>query len=154
MTKINLALEKLVENKTGGNKRKFAKMYLRDNSPTNLDNWIGGTKSPTIEKLDPLFKEIENLNLNWFFRNEGEMYLSDSRDSQLESKLKEANQEIKKQSEVIDFYKDIIKNTMKAPKEKELNFQTSNKNRQLADRILMMYLCPENFNRGLFSTNN
>lgn len=144
MTKINSALEQLVEDKSGGNKSKFAKKYLHDDRPTNLDNWITSGKSPTVDKLEPLFEEIENLNLNWFFKNKGEMYLDNDRESKLELKLMEAKKEIQERDELIEFYKEIIKNSIR----KDSNFLMGDTERLLADDILMMLTYPADFNKG------
>lgn len=149
MTKINSTLDLLVEDKTGGNKSKFAKKYLKDR-PTNLENWISGTKSPTIEKIDPIFEEIENLNLNWFFRGTGEMYIDDNRESKLELELEAARKEIQQKDELIEFYKDIIKNSIK----KDANFQTGDPNGLLADDILMIALYSDTLNKSVLSMEN
>lgn len=143
MAKINSTLGKLVEATTGGNKSKFAKMYLHDR-PTNLENWIGGSKSPTVEKLEPMFQELENLNLNWFFRNKGEMYIDNNKDVKLQLELEEALKTIQQRDETIKFYEDIIRNSMK----KDANFQMGDMNRLLVDDILMMVTCPMDFNKG------
>ena len=112
MTKINLTLSYLVNLRTGGNKRRFAEECLNDR-PTNLENWISGEKSPTIAKLEPLFNAYPNLNLNWFFRNEGEVFNDNSNEKVFEKKIKEFEKQIAERDERIKFYEDIIKENLR-----------------------------------------
>ena len=108
MTKINLSLNYLINLRTDGNKSRFAEECFNDR-PTNLENWINGNRSPTIAKLQPLFDAYPDLNLNWFFKNEGEVFSNNNKEKVLENKIMDLEKQIAERDERIKFYEEIIK---------------------------------------------
>jgi hypothetical protein len=81
-----------------------------------------------------LFDEIEDLNLNWFFRNKGEMFISNSKEDKLQGELNQALRVIEQKDETIKFYEDIIKESLRKSKE-DTNFQKGDTNRLLVDDV-------------------
>lgn len=79
--------------KSGLNRNAFAKKV--GISPSTVDNYLQGDRVPSVEVISKLFEYDPDLSPMWFFKDEGEMLISETMKPEGEETQEEETQEEK-----------------------------------------------------------